>query len=487
MINFSQETIDSLHEKLVRKEITAQMLVETVYHHIDKSDAIVKAFINLDRERALAKAKIIDAEGVKPEETLKGIPYAAKDNMFVAGMPATAGSEMLANYYPTYTASFLQQMDAAGMILIGKTNLDEFAMGADSKASYYQITINPWDPETNPGGSSGGSAAAITSGQIPCALGSDTGGSIRQPAALQNLVGLKPTYGLVSRYGVFPSAPSMDTVGPITRTVKSNAQMLQVMAGYDENDPTSYTGPLDDFTAHIDGGVDGLVIGIVSEFQTDAIDADIQRAMQTAVHYFTEKGATVQEISLPHVLYASETYDMLNHAEGAESLAPFDGIHYGFQPGGNYASEADTIIAARTQGFGREVKRRVLNGLRATDGKLTDSYYAQATKVRRLIKNDFEQVFQKVDIILTPTLDAVAASQSDMQEHFYEDVMDKCVNLAGLPALSIPAGFKAGMPFGMQLIGRPLSEALLYRVAYSFEKGHDYSDRMPDIYVNNLP
>lgn len=478
MIDFKNETIDSLHQKLVNKETTAVELVETAYDNILANDATIKAFITLNIEEAYKKAERIDKEGIEPHEILKGIPYAAKDNLLTKDLRTTGGSRMLEYYVPTYTATLVERLNAAGMIMVGKANLDEFAMGSNSQSSYFKTSINIWDEDANPGGSSGGSVGAVASGQVPVSLGTDTGGSIRQPAAYQNLVGLKPTYGLVSRYGVIPSAPSLDTIGPITQTVKGNAQILQAMAGYDENDATSFPDQVKDFTKDIEDGVEGLVIGLVDELEDERIDSTIREAVLEAAEFYHSKGATIKHISLPHMLYSSDTYNMLNNAEGSESLARYDGVHYGLQHE-EFEDEEEQIIRARTVGFGKEVKRRIINGMRITSDEQRQSHYGQAAKVRTLVKADFDRAFESVDLILTPTIESTAPHKEDYTVRFMEDNLEQAVNLAGLPALTVPAGFIDEMPFGIQLIGNMLDEPLLYRTGYTFEQANDFYTKHP--------
>lgn len=488
-MNYFKESIDSLHEKLVNKEITAEELTKQTFENIDQTDPKVAAFLALNKEAALAKARQLDQQGIDPNNVLSGIPVAIKDNLVTKGLTTTAASKMLANFNPIYSATVVNKLDALDTINVGKTNMDEFAMGGSTENSAFKVTKNPWDTTKVPGGSSGGSAAAVAAGEVIAAIGTDTGGSIRQPAAFNGVVGMKPTYGRVSRWGVIAFGSSLDQVGPITSTVKDNAIMLNAISGLDKHDMTSSDKEVPDFTANLDKDIKGLKIGIPEEYLAEEISADIKQSVQKAADYYRQLGATVETISLPNTSYAVPAYYIIASAEASSNLQRFDGIRYGFRAE-NAKNLDDLYVETRSQGFGDEVKRRIMLGTFSLSSSYYDAYFKKAAQIRTLIINDFKDAFKKVDLILAPTTPTTAygigEDVSDPMTMYMNDALTLPVNLAGLPAMSVPAGLdKDGMPMGIQLIGKPFDEATIYQAGYAFEKETKFNQNTPKMGGNN--
>ena len=473
-----QETVHELHEKLAKKEISSVELTNAVYDRIDEVEDKVKAYITLGKEDALKKAaevdrKIAAGEAIRP---LTGVPGAIKDNISLKGMRLTCASKILENFQPVYDAHVIENLRKEDTIFLGKTNMDEFAMGSTTETSYFQSTANPWDLSRVPGGSSGGSAAAIASGEAIWSLGSDTGGSIRQPASFNGCVGIKPTYGRVSRYGCIAFASSLDQIGPITRDVTDAAIVLNTICGVDAHDSTSANVPVPDFTQALKQDVKDLTIGLPKEFFGKGTDPKVAEQIRLTAKKFEELGAHVVEVSLPHTEYAVITYYIIAPAEASANLGRFDGVRYGYR--NRQAQSAPEMMAAtRTEGFGEEVRRRIMLGTYVLSSGYYDAYYNKAMQIRTLIRNDYKEAFKTCDVLLTPTSPVVAYqldAKMDPLTIYMLDVTTIPVNMAGLPGISSPCGFVDNMPVGAQLIGKPLGEETLLRAAYTFEQATDF-------------
>lgn len=484
-MSLHEKSIEELHELLVNKELTVVELVESTFEYIDAVEPTIGAFINTDKEAALAAAQLVDERGVDVDNVLDGIPVAVKDNIITKEGKTTAASKMLEDFHSVYDATVVEKIKEAGMIVVGKTNLDEFAMGGTTETSKLQQTANPWDTTKVPGGSSGGSAAAVAAGMVPVALGTDTGGSIRQPAAYTNLVGIKPTYGAVSRYGVIAFASSLDQVGPLTRTVKDNAMMLNVLSGIDEKDNTSADITID-FTEKVGQDIKGLKIGLPKEFfDENVVGADVLENVNQAVEQLEELGAEIVEVSLPHLKYGVPTYYAIASAEASSNLQRFDGIRYGYS-----AENAETLeelyVKTRSEGFGSEVKRRIVLGGLALGVEHYDELYGQAVKVRTIIRKEFEESLKEVDVLVGPSTTTTAPAlgnkdEEDPVDAYTDDILTVAVNLVGVPSLNIPVGFSEDMPVGMQIIGNYFDEATLYQIGYAFEQATDYHKQFPTL------
>lgn len=476
------ESLDSLHRMLVHKEISSTELTKAYLDQIRKKEPIIKAFITVSEELALQQAGETDKKLERNEEIglLEGIPFALKDNICTEDLKTTCGSRILENFRPPYSATVAELLKSAGAVLLGKLNMDEFAMGSSTENSSFFATANPWNQERVPGGSSGGSAAAVAAREAPYTLGSDTGGSIRQPAAFCGVVGLKPTYGAVSRYGLVAFASSLDQIGPLTRNVRDNALVLNAIAGHDPRDSTSVPFVKPDYTQFLENNVKGLKIGIPQEFLAQGIEPAMKKTILQAVETYQALGALVEECSLPHMEYALPAYYIIAPAECSSNLARYDGVSYG------YRAESDDMIGmymkTRAEGFGQEVKRRIMLGTYALSSGYYDAYYLKAQKVRTLIKEDFEKLFTRYDILLSPTTPSTAykfGEKADPLAMYMSDICTIPANLAGLPAISIPAGFIEGLPVGLQLISNHFNEGILYRAAYTFEQNTEYHKVVP--------
>lgn len=473
-----KSTAHELHDKLVKKEISSVELTNALYERIDAVEDQVRAYVTLDKENALAQAAKVDAmiAGGEKIAPLAGIPGAIKDNICTKGLLTTCSSKMLSNVVPIYDAHVIKKMRAEETIFLGKTNMDEFAMGSTTESSYFQATHNPWNLDRVPGGSSGGSAAAIAAGEAIWTLGSDTGGSIRQPASFNGCVGIKPTYGRVSRYGCVAFASSLDQIGPITRDVTDAATVLNTICGKDEHDSTSLPVEVPDFTKALRQDVKGLRIGLPKEYYGEGLDPKVHAELKKAIAQYEAMGAEIVEISLPHTEYAVITYYIIAPAEASANLARYDGVRYGFRAA-NATSAPEMTTLSRTEGFGPEVKRRIMLGTYVLSSGYYDAYYKKAMQVRTLIRRDFDSAFAKCDVILAPTSPVVAYpidGKMDPLSIYMLDVYTIPVNMAGLPGISVPCGFADGMPVGMQLIGKPLDEETVLRAAYTFEQANDY-------------
>ncbi|WP_340392780.1 Asp-tRNA(Asn)/Glu-tRNA(Gln) amidotransferase subunit GatA [Macrococcoides caseolyticum] len=472
------ESIESLSQMIQNKTIRPSELIEDTFVNIEKDDTVINSFLALDKEAALEKAKTMDNE--TPSGKLFGIPMGIKDNIVTKDVETTCASKILEGFNSVYDATVMNKLNAENGILVGKLNMDEFAMGGSTENSFYKKTVNPFDHTAVPGGSSGGSAAAVAASLVPFSLGSDTGGSIRQPASYCGVVGMKPTYGRVSRFGLVAFASSLDQIGPITRNVKDNATVLEVISGLDPHDSTS--APVDnvDFTSQIDKDIKGLRVAVPKEYLGEGVSEEVKASVQAAIKALEKMGATVEEVSLPNSKYGVATYYILSSSEASANLARFDGIRYGYQAEGAQNLE-ELYKKTRQEGFGDEVKRRIMLGTYALSSGYYDAYYKKAQKVRTLIKQDFERVFENYDIIVGPTAPTTAfdigAQINDPLTMYANDILTIPINLAGLPSMSIPCGESNGRPIGLQLIGKPFDEKTLYNVAYNYEQIFNMHER----------
>jgi len=479
------QSVSELHELLVRKEVSSVELTKAYIERIHTVDPELKAYLTVTEDQAMVHASEVDRKIAQNDVlgVLAGIPMALKDNMCTEGVRTSCASKMLENFIPPYNATVTDRLKAAGTILLGKVNMDEFAMGSSTENSYFAKTRNPWDLQRVPGGSSGGAAVAVAADEAAFALGSDTGGSVRQPAAFCGVVGLKPTYGAVSRYGLIAFASSLDQIGPLTKTVRDNALVLNAIAGYDPMDSTSVAYEKPDYTKFLVNDIKGLKIGIPSEYFGEGIDQDVARGIRAGIQTLIDLGAEVSECSLPHTEYAIPAYYLIATAEASSNLARYDGVRYG------YRTEAEDVLGmfktTRADGFGQEVKRRIMLGTYALSSGYYDAYYLKAQKVRTLIKQDFDKAFEKFDVLLSPTAPTPAfkfgEKSSDPLTMYLSDITTVPINLAGIPAISIPAGFVGGMPIGMQFMGKAFDEGTLYRVAYTFEQNTQYHTLKPSL------
>ena len=469
-----------LHDMLVNKEITSLELTQAVLARIDEVEGDVQAYLTVTRDEAIAQAKAVDEKIARGEEIafLEGIPGAIKDNICTKGVKTTCASRILQKFVPPYDATVVQKLAAQNPVVLGKTNLDEFAMGGSTENSAFHPTHNPWNTDCVPGGSSGGSAAAVAAGTAVWALGSDTGGSIRQPASFCGVVGMKPTYGRVSRYGLVAYASSLDQIGPITKDVTDCANILNIIAGRDEMDSTSIDKEVPDYTKSLVQDVKGLKIGLPKEYFVKGMDPEVEGAVKAAVKQLEALGAEVVEISLPNTDYAISTYYLIAPAEAATNLARYDGVSYG-ERAEDAADLVEMMTKTRSQYLGEEVKRRIMIGNYALSAGYYDAYYLKALKVRRLVKEDYDKAFKEVDVIICPAAPSVAYKIGEKidnpLEMYLQDACTVPLNLAGLPGISVPCGYnKDKMPIGMQIIGKALDEETLIRVAYTYEQSQSY-------------
>ncbi len=484
MNELCQLTLHEAKALLERGECSAVELTEACLARIEEVEETVRAYITVTPDLALEQARAADEARVRGESApLLGLPLAIKDVLSTRGVRTTCGSRILENYVPPYDATVVTRLRAAGAVMLGKTNTDEFAMGSSTENSAFFTTRNPWDLERVPGGSSGGSAAAVAADECLAALGTDTGGSVRQPAALCGIVGLKPTYGRMSRYGLIAYASSLDQVGTLTKDVRDAALLLEVLAGHDPCDSTAADVPVPAYTAALTGDVRGLRLGVIREWlENPGLDSGVAAAVQQALETLTTLGMEVREVTLPHSDYALPVYYLIAPAEASSNLARYDGVAYGFRAPG-----ADDIwdLFARTRGagFGPEVKRRIMLGTYALSAGYYDQYYKKAQKVRTLIKQDFDRAFEEVDVVVGPTSPVpafkIGERVDDPLQMYLADIFTISVNLAGLPGISVPCGFASGLPVGLQFIGKPWDEATLLRVAYAYEQATDWHTRKP--------
>ncbi len=478
-------TAHELHEKLTRREVSAVEIARSVLERGDKADPVIRAFLTRTADAAICKAKAVDAKIAAGEEIspLAGIPGALKDNMCTKGVKTTCASKILANFVPPYDATVTEKLAAADAVILGKANLDEFAMGSSTENSGFFVTRNPWDTDRVPGGSSGGSGAAVAAGEVVWALGSDTGGSIRMPAAYCGIVGLKPTYGRVSRYGLVAYASSLDQIGPFAKDVRDCALVLGAISGHDRRDSTSISTPVPDYTKNLGAGVKGLKIGLPREYFMPGMQPDVEAAIRRSIDELVAMGAQLVEVSMPHTQYALAAYYLIATAEASSNLGRYDGVGFGHR--GEGADIVSMYKRSRAEGFGPEVQRRIMLGTYALSSGYYDAYYLKALKVRTLIKQDFDRAFEQVDVLIAPTAPTTAFRIGEkMEDPLAMYLMDVCtipINLAGVPALSLPCGFSGGLPIGMQIIGPHLSEEKILQVAYEFEQAHDYHKQTASI------
>lgn len=479
-----EKNLTELHDLLIAKEITAVDLMNATFDRIEATEDKVGAFITVSKEEALALAKKLDEKGIDESNVLAAMPIGIKDNIVTKDIKTTAASKMLEDFIPIYDATVMNNVYEADMIPVGKLNMDEFAMGGSTETSYFKQTKNPWDLTKVPGGSSGGSAAAVAAGQVPISLGSDTGGSIRQPAAFTGIVGMKPTYGRISRFGLIAFASSLDQIGPFTRTVKDNAYVLNAISGYDANDSMSAKTEVPDFTAKLKQDIKGMKIGVPKEYLQEGVAEDVKNAVLEAIETYKKLGATVEEVSLPHSKYGIAVYYIIASSEASSNLQRFDGIRYGYRSP-EAKSLDDLYVMSRSEGFGMEVKRRIMLGTFSLSSGYYDAYFKKAGQVRTLIKQDFEKVFNDYDLILGPTTPTTAfnlgENMDDPLTMYMNDILTVPVNLAGVPAISIPCGFSNGLPIGLQLIGKHFDEATIYQAAYAFEQATEFHKEKPNL------
>ncbi len=483
--NHTKLTIHEAHHLLSSKQLSSVELTQSYLERIQQVEPKVHALVTVTGELALEQARKADELIATGEACiLTGIPVVIKDNMCTRGIRTSCSSKMLENFFPPYDASVVERLKERGAVIIGKANMDEFAMGSSTENSALFTTGNPWDLTRVPGGSSGGSAASVAAGETICALGSDTGGSIRQPAGFCSVVGLKPTYGRVSRYGLVAFASSLDQIGPFTQDVADCAILLNAIAGHDSKDSTSVPAPVPDYARCLDSNLNGIRIGVPKEYFVEGMQAEVATAIRVAINKLEESGAKVDwEVSLPNTLHALAVYYILAPSEASANLARYDGVKYGF----SYAADSmwESLEKTRECGFGPEVKRRIMLGTYALSSGYYDAYYLKAQKVRTLIRREFDRAFEKYDVLVTPTSPTVpfkiGEKAGDPLQMYLSDVCTLPVNIAGLPAISIPAGFADGLPIGMQIIGKPFDEETILKVAYAYEQATDWHERKPEM------
>ncbi|MBS8266240.1 Asp-tRNA(Asn)/Glu-tRNA(Gln) amidotransferase subunit GatA [Mesobacillus boroniphilus] len=481
-----EHKISEIHELLHKRDLSVSDLVDESFKRIGEVEGKVQAFLTLDEENARAAAKALDEKAVQsaPTNKLYGLPIGIKDNIVTKGLRTTAASKILENFDPIYDATVIQKLQQAETVTIGKLNMDEFAMGSSNENSGFKKTLNPWNLDRVPGGSSGGSAASVAAGEVLFSLGSDTGGSIRQPASFCGVVGMKPTYGLVSRFGLIAFASSLDQIGPITRNVEDNAFLLKAIAGHDEMDSTSANVDIPDYIGSLTGDIKGLRIAVPKEYLGEGVNEEVRKSVMDALVILERLGATWEEVSLPHSKYALATYYLLSSSEASANLARFDGVRYGYRTP-NAENLIEMYKKTRAEGFGEEVKRRIMLGTFALSSGYYDAYYKKAQKVRTLIKQDFENVFEKYDVIVGPTAPTpafkIGENTTDPMTMYANDILTIPVNLAGVPAISIPCGFDKGLPLGLQIIGSHFNESTVYKVAHAFEQATDFHKKQPEL------
>lgn len=482
-----EQTLAELARGLARKEFSSRELTQHFLDRIHRFDGDINSFVTVCDELALKQADAADAARATGNASLlAGIPLAQKDIFCTEGVKTTCGSKMLDNFISPYNAAVIEKFNAANVVMLGKTNMDEFAMGSSNETSFYGAVKNPWDTSKVPGGSSGGSAAAVAARLAPAATGTDTGGSIRQPAALCNLTGLKPTYGRISRWGMIAFASSLDQAGPMAQSAEDAALLLNVMSGHDARDSTSIVHDVPDYTAKLNDDIKGLRIGLPKQYFGEGLDAGVAKVIEAAIEELKKLGATVVEIDLPTSGLAVPAYYVIAPAECSSNLSRFDGVRFGYRCE-NPADLTDLYKRSRAEGFGAEVKRRIMVGTYALSAGYYDAYYLQAQKVRRLIKEDFARAFEKCDVIAGPTSPTVAFGLGEKQSNpiamYLSDIYTIATNLAGLPGMSLPAGFEKNLPVGLQLIGNFWSEAKLLNVAHRYQQATDWHRRLPAAFV----
>jgi aspartyl-tRNA(Asn)/glutamyl-tRNA(Gln) amidotransferase subunit A len=486
-LEFYDLTIHELHEKLKRKEITSLSLTEAFLKRIDAVEGKIKAYITVTKEDAIKQAmeadkRISSGKDITP---LTGVPISVKDIFCTKGILTTCASKILNNFIPPYDATVIKKLKEAGAVILGKNNMDEFAMGSSTENSAFFITKNPWDTKRVPGGSSGGSAASVSAGECAGSIGTDTGGSIRQPASCCGIVGLKPTYGRVSRYGMIAFASSLDQAGPLTKDIKDCAIMLNTLAGYDPQDSTSINTPAPDYIRALTKDIKGLRVGIPKEYLIKGLDSDVEKAVKEAIEVLKNQGVLIVDVSLPHTDYAIAVYYLVATAEASSNLARYDGVKYGHRAKDS-KNLVDMYCKTRDEGFGPEVKRRIMLGTYSLSAGYYDAYYKKASLVRTLIKRDFEEAFTKCDVILTPTAPSptfkIGEKTAEPLTMYLSDIFTISCNLAGIPGLSLPCGFtKDNLPIGLQILGKPFDENTVLKTAYAYEQATDWHRKRPSI------
>ena len=489
-MNITELTVHELQEKLAAKEITITEITKAYADRIAEKENDIQAFVTTLTDEAIKQAEEIDKKVKNGELTsnFAGIPIGIKDNICTKGVKTTCGSKILGNFVSPYNATVIEKLNNEGLINLGKLNMDEFAMGSSTESSAFQKTKNPWNLNTVPGGSSGGSAAAVAANLVPWALGSDTGGSIRQPASFCGVVGLKPTYGLVSRFGLVAYASSLDQIGPITKDVYDSAMLLNLLAGHDEKDSTSMNKEKVDYTKALKNDVKGLKIGVPKEFFGEGINEEVKAKLQEAIEKYKELGAEVEEFSLDVAEYSLATYYIIACAEASSNLGRFDGIRYGYRSE-KFENLKDIYVNSRSEGFGPEVKRRIILGTYVLSSGYYDAYYKKAQQVRTLVTNEFDKAFEKYDVILTPTSPITAfefgEKSNNPLEMYLADICTVSINIAGLPGISIPCGLDSkGMPVGMQLIGNKFAEETILNAAYTYEQATKFRENYKPEFKN---
>lgn len=486
-MSLCKKTAHELHELIMRKNVGSEELTRNVFARIEQVEDQVKAFVSpVDKEQAHGEARKVDGLLARGERVgrLAGIPMALKDNMCTKGVATTCSSKILHNFIPPYDATVAEKLSAAQTVLVGKVNMDEFAMGSSTENSGFFPTRNPWNLDCVPGGSSGGSAAAVSADEAVFALGSDTGGSIRQPAAFCGVVGLKPTYGFVSRYGLIAYASSLDQIGPLTKDVTDCAWVLNAIAGHDPKDSTSAAVSVPDFREFLTGEVKGMKIGIPKEYFGEGLDPEVRDGVMHAVGELEKLGAEVEEVSMPHTEYALPAYYLIASAEASSNLARYDGVRYGYR-----SRDAQDIVTmfkkSRSEGFGPEVKRRIMLGTYALSSGYYDAYYMKALKVRTLVKQDFDRAFEKYDLLISPTCPTTAfrfgEKVDDPLAMYMTDVCTIPINLAGIPAISLPCGFSKGLPIGLQIMGKAFGEGTILQAAFAYEQAAGFPNAKPHL------
>jgi aspartyl-tRNA(Asn)/glutamyl-tRNA(Gln) amidotransferase subunit A len=478
--DFSSESASSLARKLSSGEASSTEIVKGALERIDRLEPRIKAFIKVEREDALAEAKTADERIAKGEKLpLLGVPVAIKDNMMVENRVTTCASKIMENFRAPYSATVIKKLRSAGAVILGKTNLDEFAMGSSTENSAFGATRNPWNEKTVPGGSSGGSSAAVAAGYCPISLGSDTGGSIRQPASFCGVVGLKPTYGRVSRFGLVAFASSLDQIGPFGKTVEDVAIAMNAIGGYDKMDSTSVNRPMPDLTQSLKKDVKGFVVGLPKEYFIGGVDPEVQKVVRDAADLLAKQGARIEEISLPHTEYAIAVYYVIGTAEASSNLARYDGVKYGHRSKNADGGLEGMYSSTRTEGFGPEVRRRIMLGTYVLSSGYYDAYYIKAQKVRTLILNDFKEAFKKCTVILTPTAPTppfnAGEKTADPLQMYLSDIFSVSANLAGIPGINIPGGLSAhGLPIGVQMMADHFDEESLITAAVAYERARTF-------------
>ncbi|KGR76614.1 Asp-tRNA(Asn)/Glu-tRNA(Gln) amidotransferase subunit GatA [Ureibacillus sinduriensis] len=474
-----------LQEGLHNGEFKIADLTNEAFARIENLDNDVQAFLALNKEKATEQAAQMDQVPFEERGPLFGLPIGVKDNIVTEGLETTCASKILEGFIPIYDATVVKKLREAGMVTVGKLNMDEFAMGSSNENSAYKTTKNPWNLNAVPGGSSGASAASVAAGEVPFSLGSDTGGSIRQPASYCGVVGMKPTYGRVSRFGLVAFASSLDQIGPITRNVYDNALLLEAIAGVDPNDSTSADVPVPNYVAKLDGDIKGLRIAVPKEYLGEGVKEEVKNSVLQALEVLKGLGATVDEVSLPHSKYALAAYYILSSSEASSNLSRFDGIRYGFRAEG-VKNLMELYKETRAQGFGDEVKRRIMLGTYSLSAGTYDAYYKKAQQARTLIKQDYDKVFENYDVIIGPTAPTAAfeigANIDDPMTMYANDILTIPINLAGVPAISIPCGFDNGLPLGLQIIGKHFDEETIYRTAHAYEQATEFHKQTPQLW-----